>query len=197
MDPTPEREEAGNKATVIFNAHQTSGGLVNNVHGNLTMGDYQNHNHIDYVQHANIYISNIVTVDERLKDPREMDPAGPPLNEPTTNTETGTMRLAGAAISGFLLPPIHSMPHFFTQQPNRSTLSTQTEQWTRLILAYARHRKLFMFHAEDAVATTGEWGAVLLNERINRRILPAHLGHSNSYRSSTYGSFGVNRRSTS
>ncbi|KZP17541.1 winged helix DNA-binding domain-containing protein [Athelia psychrophila] len=87
------------------------------------------------------------------------------------------MRLAGVAISGFLLPPIHSMPHFFTQQPNRGTLSTQTEQWTRLILAYARHRKLFMFRAEDAVATTGEWGAVLLNERINRRVLPAHLAY--------------------
>ncbi|KZP17555.1 ESCRT-II complex, vps25 subunit [Athelia psychrophila] len=79
--------------------------------------------------------------------------------------------------TGFLLPSIHSTPPFFTQQRNPSTLSTQTEQWTRLITAYARYRKLFMLRIEDAETTGGEWDEVLRNERINRRIMPSHLSY--------------------
>ncbi|RDB21178.1 Vacuolar protein-sorting-associated protein 25 [Hypsizygus marmoreus] len=79
--------------------------------------------------------------------------------------------------SGFLLPSIHSAPPFFTQQPNLATQSILTEQWTRLILAYARYRRLFILRIEDAETTGNEWDEVLRNERINRRILPSHLSH--------------------
>ncbi|EGN96971.1 hypothetical protein SERLA73DRAFT_185237 [Serpula lacrymans var. lacrymans S7.3] len=77
--------------------------------------------------------------------------------------------------SGFLLPSIHSVPPFFTEQPNPTTQSQNISQWTRLILAYARHRRLFVLRLEDAETSGGDWDEVLRNERINRRVLPSHL----------------------
>ncbi|KAH9040396.1 ESCRT-II complex vps25 subunit [Lactarius pseudohatsudake] len=79
--------------------------------------------------------------------------------------------------SGFLLPSIHSAPPFFTQQPNTATQAGFTEQWTRLLLAYARHRRLFTLRLEDAEVSGGEWDEVLRNPRINRRLMPNHLAH--------------------
>ncbi|KAF8273050.1 ESCRT-II complex vps25 subunit [Lactarius quietus] len=77
--------------------------------------------------------------------------------------------------SGFLLPSIHSAPPFFTQQPNTATQAQFTEQWTRLLLAYARHRRLFTLRLEDAEVSGGEWDEVLRNPRINKRLMPNHL----------------------
>jgi ESCRT-II complex subunit VPS25 len=79
--------------------------------------------------------------------------------------------------SGFLLPSIHFAPPFFTQQPNTATQAVFTEQWTRLLLAYARHRRLFTLRLEDAEVPGGEWDEVLRNPRINRRLMPSHLAH--------------------
>ncbi|KAF7301250.1 hypothetical protein MIND_00689800 [Mycena indigotica] len=76
---------------------------------------------------------------------------------------------------GFLLPSIHSAPPFFTQQPHPGTNATATEQWSTLILAYARYRKLFLLRVEDAETADGDWAEVLRNERINRKILPSYL----------------------
>ncbi|KAH7914585.1 ESCRT-II complex vps25 subunit [Hygrophoropsis aurantiaca] len=77
--------------------------------------------------------------------------------------------------TGFLLPSIHSAPPFFTEQPNPNTQAQFNEQWIRLILTYARHRRLFSLRVEDAVVAGSEWDEVLRNERINRRMVPAHL----------------------
>ncbi|PPQ69585.1 hypothetical protein CVT25_000959 [Psilocybe cyanescens] len=82
-----------------------------------------------------------------------------------------------ATPSGYLLPSIHSAPPFFTEQPNPTTQSTATEQWIRLIISYARHRKLFVLRVEDAETPGSEWDEILRNERINRRILPDHLSN--------------------
>ncbi|KAF5316477.1 hypothetical protein D9619_006707 [Psilocybe cf. subviscida] len=79
--------------------------------------------------------------------------------------------------TGFLLPSIHSAPPFFTEQPNPTTQSIATEQWSRLILSYARHRKLFVLRVEDADARGSDWDEILRNERINRRILPSYLSN--------------------
>ncbi|KAF8159356.1 ESCRT-II complex subunit-domain-containing protein [Crassisporium funariophilum] len=79
--------------------------------------------------------------------------------------------------TGFLLPSIHSAPPFFTEQPNPTTQSIATEQWIRLLLTYARHRKLFVLRIEDAETAGSDWEEVLRNERINRKILPAHLSN--------------------
>ncbi|KAG0709463.1 ESCRT-II complex, vps25 subunit, partial [Suillus ampliporus] len=76
---------------------------------------------------------------------------------------------------GFLLPSIHSAPPFFTEQPNPSTQAHLTEQWIRLILTYARHKRLFVLRVEDAEVPGGDWDEILRNERINRRILPSYL----------------------
>ncbi|CAL1714314.1 unnamed protein product [Somion occarium] len=62
--------------------------------------------------------------------------------------------------SGFLLPSIHAAPPFFTQQPNPATQAIVTEQWSRLILSYARHRQLFTVRVEDAEVT----GAYILEQ---------------------------------
>jgi len=80
-------------------------------------------------------------------------------------------------ISGFLLPSVHSAPPFFTEQPNAATQTIFTDQWTRLLLAYARHRGLFVLRIEDAEVSGGEWDEVLRNPRINRRLKPGHLAH--------------------
>lgn len=54
------------------------------------------------------------------------------------------------------------------QQPNETTQAVVTENWTRLILTYARYRRLFVLRVEDAETTGGDWDEVLRNERINR-----------------------------
>ncbi|GJE98536.1 ESCRT-II complex vps25 subunit [Phanerochaete sordida] len=79
--------------------------------------------------------------------------------------------------SGYLLPSIHSAPPFFTQQPNPNTQAVVTEHWTKLILSYARHRRLFMLRVEDAEVAGNDWDEILRNEQIHRRLLPSHLEH--------------------
>jgi len=56
------------------------------------------------------------------------------------------------------------------EQPNPATQSIATEQWIRLILSYARHRKLFILRAEDAETAESDWAEILRNERINREL---------------------------
>ncbi|CAL1714313.1 unnamed protein product [Somion occarium] len=84
---------------------------------------------------------------------------------------------SGNLLLGFLLPSIHAAPPFFTQQPNPATQAIVTEQWSRLILSYARHRQLFTVRVEDAEVTGGEWDEILRNDRINRRLRSSHLAY--------------------
>lgn len=55
-----------------------------------------------------------------------------------------------------------------SQQPNATIQTTMTQHWLRLILSYARHRRLFSLRLEDVETTGGEWDEVFRNERINR-----------------------------
>ncbi|KAI5995618.1 ESCRT-II complex vps25 subunit [Pisolithus albus] len=77
--------------------------------------------------------------------------------------------------SGFRLPSIHAAHAFFTEQPNPTTQSVFNDNWIRLILSYARHRRLFVIRVEDAEVAGGDWDEILRNERINRRVLPSYL----------------------
>ena len=54
---------------------------------------------------------------------------------------------------------------------------TLTEHWTKLILSYARFRRLFTLRVEDAETggDNGDWDEVLRNPRINRAYT-LHLG---------------------
>lgn len=95
--------------------------------------------------------------------------------------------MAHEIIIGFLLPSIHAAPPFFTsvshisgrftcrvwyrlarQQPNPATQAVATEQWSRLILSYARHRNLFTIRVEDAETAGSDWDEITRNDRINR-----------------------------
>ncbi|KAK7677582.1 hypothetical protein QCA50_010409 [Cerrena zonata] len=79
--------------------------------------------------------------------------------------------------SGFRLPSIHAAPPFFTQQPNPATQAVATEQWSRLILSYAKHRNLFTIKVEDAQTTGGDWDEILRNDRINRKLNTSYLAY--------------------
>ena len=57
---------------------------------------------------------------------------------------------------------------YFREQPNPTTQSIATEQWIRLILTYARHRRLFILRVEDAEQAESDWADILRNERISR-----------------------------
>ncbi|KZP05385.1 hypothetical protein FIBSPDRAFT_355117 [Athelia psychrophila] len=84
MDPTLESEETGNKET-IFNVSETSGGMVNSVNGNLTMGDYIGGDQF----HINIYLTPTVVATEGYHEyHRGIYPTRPPPNEADTNIYT-------------------------------------------------------------------------------------------------------------
>lgn len=53
-------------------------------------------------------------------------------------------------------------------QPKPSIQATQTQYWTRLILSYARHRRLFTLRIEDCEAPGSDWDEILRNDKINR-----------------------------
>lgn len=55
-----------------------------------------------------------------------------------------------------------------SQQPNPTTQAVQTEHWTRLILSYARHARVFTIGVEDAELKTGPWADILSNPTIAR-----------------------------
>ncbi|KAF8517964.1 ESCRT-II complex vps25 subunit [Hysterangium stoloniferum] len=77
--------------------------------------------------------------------------------------------------SGFQLPSIHSLPPFFTLQPNPTTQALQIQHWIRLILSYARHRRLFVLRVEDCEISGNDWDEILRNDRINRKVPPPLL----------------------
>ncbi|KAH8100532.1 ESCRT-II complex vps25 subunit [Cristinia sonorae] len=79
--------------------------------------------------------------------------------------------------SGFLLPSIHAAQAFYTKQRNQQTQAIFTENWSRLILAYARHKRLFTLRLEDAETSGNPWDEIFRNTRINRRLFPNHLSH--------------------
>ena len=58
------------------------------------------------------------------------------------------------------------------QQPNPNTQAVVTEHWTKLILSYARHRKLYLLRVEDAEVAGNEWDEILRNEQIHRALSP-------------------------
>lgn len=55
------------------------------------------------------------------------------------------------------------------QQRNAGVIATQTQHWTRLILSFAKHRRIFYLKLDDAEQPTGsEWSDVFYNPRIKR-----------------------------
>ncbi|KAG9013261.1 hypothetical protein FRB93_000784 [Tulasnella sp. JGI-2019a] len=80
--------------------------------------------------------------------------------------------------SGFVLPSFHSMPAFFTMQKYPDVLSSSTRQWITLILAYARHQRLWTLRVEDAnVKEGGDWSEIFWNPRVRRQMRTTHLDY--------------------
>lgn len=58
------------------------------------------------------------------------------------------------------------------QQRNPTVIAKQTQLWTRLILSYARSRRLFTLKLEDAEQRSGtDWADIFYNPRIKREFI--------------------------
>ncbi|KDE05109.1 hypothetical protein MVLG_04452 [Microbotryum lychnidis-dioicae p1A1 Lamole] len=75
--------------------------------------------------------------------------------------------------TGFVFPSLYSFPPFFTQQPTESTWSHQRSQWTTLILAYARHHRIFRFDISEATCTHELFNNTAIKRRVNISMLRA------------------------
>ncbi|KAF5386940.1 hypothetical protein D9615_001718 [Tricholomella constricta] len=78
-------------------------------------------------------------------------------------------------------PTFYTLGAAIFHQPNPGTQAIAIKQWTHLLLAYARHRRLFILRIEDSETTGNEWDEVLRNERVNRKLLPPYLSHILSF----------------
>ncbi|GAO14592.1 uncharacterized protein UV8b_05343 [Ustilaginoidea virens] len=67
--------------------------------------------------------------------------------------------------SGFRFPPEYHFPPFFSPQPNLTTRHAQLTKWSALVLAYARHHRLFKLALASASHTD-----LFHNARIDRRL---------------------------
>ncbi|KAG5929051.1 hypothetical protein E4U42_007276 [Claviceps africana] len=67
--------------------------------------------------------------------------------------------------SPFPFPREYHFPPFFTPQPNLTTRHAQQTKWSALILAYARHHRIFRLSVSTASETD-----LFYNARINRRL---------------------------
>lgn len=81
-----------------------------------------------------------------------------------------TSSLAGADAAPFPFPREYYFPAFFTRQSNLTTHHAQLSKWSALVLAYARHHRLFRLHLSAAADSD-----LFRNRRIDRRLSPADI----------------------
>ncbi|PHH76398.1 hypothetical protein CDD80_1552 [Ophiocordyceps camponoti-rufipedis] len=70
----------------------------------------------------------------------------------------------------FPFPREYHFPAFFTRQTNLTTHHAQLVKWSALVLAYARHHRLFRLHLSAAAETD-----LFFNRRLDRRLAPADI----------------------
>lgn len=70
----------------------------------------------------------------------------------------------------FSFPREYSYPPFFTRQPNLTIHHAQLTKWAALVLAYARHHRLFRI-ALSAAADSD----LFFNRRLDRRLAPPDI----------------------
>lgn len=69
------------------------------------------------------------------------------------------------------------------QQRNPTVIAKQTQLWTRLILSYARSRRLFTLKLQDAEQRSGtDWADIFYNPRIKRAFLPFRVREFEKFR---------------
>ncbi|KAH7185838.1 ESCRT-II complex subunit-domain-containing protein [Fusarium flagelliforme] len=69
------------------------------------------------------------------------------------------------ADSSFAFPREYHFPAFFTRQTNLTTLHAQRNKWADLILAYARHNRIFRLSLSEAADSD-----LFVNRKLDRRL---------------------------
>lgn len=118
---------------------------------------------------SNITISTSVTTN--LRPPRRLGQhamASPPA--PTPPARDAAPAPAPAPAPSFAFPREYHFPAFFTRQPNLATHHAQLSKWSALVLAYARHHRLFRLRLSAAADSD-----LFRNRRIDRRLAPADI----------------------
>ncbi|PHH88508.1 hypothetical protein CDD83_7446 [Cordyceps sp. RAO-2017] len=75
-----------------------------------------------------------------------------------------------AAAAPFAFPREYHFPAFFTRQTNLTTHHAQLSKWAALVLAYARHHRLFRLRLSAAADSD-----LFCNRRLDRRLAPADI----------------------
>ncbi|KAL3956390.1 hypothetical protein ACCO45_009236 [Purpureocillium lilacinum] len=97
--------------------------------------------------------------------PSTASPQPPP---PAASSSTSTTAVSPS--SSFAFPREYHFPAFFTRQTNLTTHHAQLTKWSALVLAYARHHRIFRL-ALSAAADSD----LFRNPRIDRRLGPADI----------------------
>ncbi|KJZ76927.1 hypothetical protein HIM_03804 [Hirsutella minnesotensis 3608] len=74
---------------------------------------------------------------------------------------------SSAAAAPFPFPREYHFPAFYTRQTNLTTHHAQLSKWSALVLAYARHHRLFRLHLSAAADSD-----LFRNRRLARRLAP-------------------------
>ncbi|OAQ73844.1 vacuolar protein-sorting-associated protein [Pochonia chlamydosporia 170] len=87
-----------------------------------------------------------------------------------TSTSASPSQPPDPSSSSFRFPREYHFPAFFTPQPNLTTHHAQLTKWSSLILAYAKHHRLFKLSLSSAAESD-----LFSNRRINRHLGPADI----------------------
>lgn len=83
-----------------------------------------------------------------------------------TTSLTSDIKLTPSTTSQtFQFPPAYSFPPFFTLQPNTTTLHSQRQKWSTLILSYCRHHRLTKLSLPESIETD-----LFYNRKIGKRL---------------------------
>lgn len=80
------------------------------------------------------------------------------------------MATSPATAEPFAFPREYNFPPFFTRQTNLTTRHAQLTKWSALVLAYARHHRIFRLALSSAAETD-----LFHNKAISRRLQPADI----------------------
>jgi ESCRT-II complex subunit VPS25 len=83
----------------------------------------------------------------------------------TRHTMATVTATATATESSFTFPREYHFPAFFTRQTNLTTLHAQRNKWADLILAYARHNRIFRLSLSEAADSD-----LFVNRKLDRRL---------------------------
>ncbi|KAK7421295.1 hypothetical protein QQZ08_010011 [Neonectria magnoliae] len=84
---------------------------------------------------------------------------------PGPSNPADTSSASAADSASFAFPREYHFPAFYTRQTNLTTLHAQRTKWSALILAYARHHRIFRLALSSAADSD-----LFFNRRIDRRL---------------------------